>query len=75
MRSVADDEWDEFKDPEIVDWKRVRLAIEHENTLTNSRVTWLLYAQGFLLGAYMLVFTASTKQDFKPSAWRQTQWV
>lgn len=75
MRDVHQDEWDEFKDPEIVNWKRVRLAIEHENFLTNVRVTWLLSAQGFLLGAYMLVFTASTKSDFVRGRLLETQWV
>src|SRR4051812_11981515 len=30
------------------DWQRVRAAIEHENLLTNHRVTWLLSSQAFL---------------------------
>lgn len=70
MRLPHESDWDEFKDPEIVDWKRVRAAIEHENTLTNQRVTWLLVGQGFLLGAYMAVFgpimKGETKSDMLP---------
>jgi hypothetical protein len=53
--------WDEFKDPEIVDWKRARAAIEHENCLTNHRFTWLLSSQGFLVGAFLVVWQASLK--------------
>jgi hypothetical protein len=56
-------EWDEFHDDEIVDWKRVRSAIEHENQLMNHRVTWLLTCQGFLIAAFALVFQAYTKTD------------
>lgn len=40
--------WDEFKDPQITDWKRVRGVIEHENALVNNRITWLLASHGFL---------------------------
>lgn len=59
-----DKEWDEFKDPNFANWKRVRMAIEHENILTNARMNWLLSAQGFLLGAYVLVFSATTRDGF-----------
>ncbi|MDA8139374.1 MAG: hypothetical protein M0036_12040 [Desulfobacteraceae bacterium] len=69
------DSWNEFNDPEIVDWKRIRLSIEHENTLTNARVTWLLYAQGFLLGAYILLFSSTVISDFAPSKLHSVQWV
>jgi len=31
--------FDEFKDRSLADWKRVRSAIEHENTLVNHRLT------------------------------------
>jgi hypothetical protein len=65
MKQPNDPEWDEFHDAEIVDWKRIRSAIEHENTLTNHRLTWLLTSQGFLLAAFALVFQASTKTDVK----------
>ncbi|MFM9110337.1 MAG: hypothetical protein ACKOPN_07060, partial [Prochlorococcaceae cyanobacterium] len=44
----AERQWDEFKDPQIVDWKRVRGVIEHENALVNNRITWLLASHGFL---------------------------
>lgn len=58
--------WDEFHDPEIVDWKRIRSSIEHENMLTNHRLTWLLTSQGFLIAAFALVFQASAKDDVLP---------
>ena len=63
MRHTDENEWDEFHDPEIVDWRRVRAALEHENALTNHRITWLLSSQGFLFAAFALVFQASTKTD------------
>src|SRR6187399_279345 len=63
MRRPEDPEWSEQNDPEIVDWKRVRASIEHENNLTNHRLTWLLTSQGFLFAAFVLVFQASTKND------------
>jgi hypothetical protein len=66
MRSPNDSDWTEHNDAEIVDWKRVRSSIEHENTLTNHRLTWLLTSQGFLLGAFALLFQASGKNDVPP---------
>ena len=65
MKNPQDPDWDEFKDPEIVDWKRVRSAIEHENDLTNHRFTWLLASQGFLFAAFALTWQASTKTDIR----------
>lgn len=65
MKRPGDADWDEFHDDEIVDWKRVRSAIEHENELTNHRLTWLLTSQGFLFAAFSLIFQASTKTDVK----------
>ncbi len=43
------DRWDEYHDDEIVDWKRVRALIEHENQLINHRITWLLALQAALV--------------------------
>ena len=63
MKNPDDPDWDEFHDQEIVNWKRVRAAIEHENTLTNNRFTWLLSSQAFLFAAFALIFEASTKND------------
>lgn len=40
-----DENWDEFHDVDIVNWKRVRSALEHENLLVNHRLTWLLSSQ------------------------------
>jgi hypothetical protein len=61
-----DPDWDEFHDIEIINWKRVRSAIEHENQLINHRLTWLLSSQAFLFAAFALVFQASTKSDVNP---------
>jgi hypothetical protein len=66
MWSSDNPTWDEFHDIEIVNWKRVRSAIEHENQLINHRLTWLLSSQAFLFAAFALVFQASTKVDVKP---------
>lgn len=52
--------FDEFKNKELADWKRIRTAIEHENTLVNHRLTWLLTSQGFLFTGFGVVY--STKQ-------------
>jgi len=41
--------WDELRDDQIVDWKRTRAVIEHENHLINHRITWLLLLQGALI--------------------------
>lgn len=44
--------FDEFKDRGYADWKRVRLVIEHENTLVNHRLGWLGALQGLLFTAF-----------------------
>ncbi|MGD1853936.1 MAG: hypothetical protein ACFB2W_06750 [Leptolyngbyaceae cyanobacterium] len=44
---------------EYEDWKRIRSAIEHENTLVNYRQTWLLTSQAFLLTAFGSLLIAS----------------
>jgi len=66
MKKYEDPEWNELNDPEVVDWKRVRSAIEHENELTNHRLTWLLTSQAFLFAAYVLTFQVSAKNDVIP---------
>jgi hypothetical protein len=57
FRRLADLRFDEFKDRDFADWRRLRNAIEHENTLTNHRMTWFFVSQGFLLAAYSSIFT------------------
>ena len=57
--------WTEFSDQEIIDWKRVRSALEHENLLINQRFTWLLSCQGLLFAAYVLVFQSAIKTDVR----------
>lgn len=61
MQYLYENEGDEFKDPEIVNWKRVREAIAHENTLTNYRLTWFLISQGLLFTAFTSMFQVSKK--------------
>jgi len=56
-----DEDWDEFHDIHIVNWKRVRAAMEHENQLVNHRLTWFLSTQAFLFAAFALTFQASTQ--------------
>jgi hypothetical protein len=46
----------EYADRDIIDWKRVRSAIEHENELYNHRLTWLFTSQGFLLTAFGFLY-------------------
>jgi hypothetical protein len=48
--------FDEFKDRSLADWKRVRSAIEHENTLVNHRLTWLLSSQAFLFAGFGVIY-------------------
>lgn len=64
MRKREDADWDDGNDIAIVDWKRIRESLEHENLLKNQRVTWLLSSQGFLFASYVLTFTSTTKKDF-----------
>lgn len=66
MENIKPPEWDEFNDPEIVDWKRVRSAIEHENMLLNHRFTWLLTSQGFLASGFYFVWQASNNPALSP---------
>ncbi len=40
----------------LINWRRVRSAIEHENTLVNHRVTWLLLSQAALLAAFASLY-------------------
>lgn len=50
-------DWTESSDYELAQWKRIRLAIEHENNLINMRTTWLLTSHAFLF--YILGNTAT----------------
>src|SRR5450432_1936008 len=52
MPPNPDREWDETKDRDFADWKRVRAAIEHENELTHHRLTWLLAMNAVLVTAF-----------------------
>lgn len=60
--------FDEFKDQALADWKRIRAAIEHENTLINHRLTWLLTSQGFLFTGFGVVFSTLKPGDTNPYA-------
>jgi len=59
--------WDEFHDVDVVNWKRVRSALEHENLLVNHRLTWLLSSQAFLFAAFAIIFQESAKNDVDPN--------
>ncbi len=68
MLKPSDDQRDEFHDQEIVDWKRVRAAIEHENLFVNHRLTWLFMSQLFLFAFFAAVFVPWIKEEVKPIA-------
>ena len=63
------DDFDEFKDQEYADWRRIRLAIEHENMLVNHRITWLLTSQAFLIAALVGVFNEAQKPQGINEQW------
>jgi hypothetical protein len=54
---------EEFQDKEYKDWKRIRSVIEHENSLINYRLTWLIVPQGFLIQFVGNVLSALFNQD------------
>lgn len=58
--------WHESEDREYADWKRIRAAIEHENLLTNSRMTWLLTTEAVFLAAYTATITNALKAGQTP---------
>jgi hypothetical protein len=47
----------------IVNWRRVRSEIEHEDNLTNHRLTWLFTSQAFLFTAFCVIFQAMCDVD------------
>lgn len=53
-----DGSFEEFKAPDVTAWKLARAAIEHENTLVNHRLTWLMQSQAFLLSAFSITMVA-----------------
>lgn len=56
FQRLQDLKFDEFKDKEAANWRRVRAFIEHENALINHRLSWLFSSQAFLFTAFTLVF-------------------
>jgi hypothetical protein len=48
----------------LTQWRLVRSAIEHENTLKNHRVTWFLATQLFLFTGFTSIFVEAVKNDF-----------
>jgi hypothetical protein len=52
--------WDEFKDKNFAEWKRVRASIEHENHLLNHRLTWLFNSNAFLFTLFGVLLQKST---------------
>jgi hypothetical protein len=49
--------------PFLTQWRLVRSAIEHENTLKSHRVTWFLAAQLFLFTGFTTIFVEAVKND------------
>ncbi len=47
----------------LAQWKLVRSAIEHENTLVSNRVTWLLATQLFLFAGYSSIYAQALQKD------------
>jgi len=58
--------WHESEDREYADWKRIRAAIEHENLLTNARMTWLLTTEAVFFAAYTTTITNALKTGQTP---------
>ncbi len=75
MRTLEYPQWDELHDPDVVDWKRVRSAIEHENNLTHQRFSWLLTSQGFLASGFFLIWQASLTPLSSPDKQLKLQWI
>jgi hypothetical protein len=53
-----DSDWDEFKDEQIVDWRRIRASLEHEDRLINHRLTWLLSFEALLFAALGIIINS-----------------
>ncbi|MGF6859204.1 hypothetical protein [Paraburkholderia sp. CI3] len=60
------DVFNESQDRDYADWKRIRLVIEHENTLVHHRLSWLLTSQTVLFAA--LAFIVSNWKP-QPNIW------
>lgn len=50
--------------PDLTQWRLVRSAIEHENTLKSHRVTWFLATQLFLFTGFTSIFVEAVKNDY-----------
>jgi len=60
------DNFNEYEDPFIVDWKRVRGLIEHEDDLIDQRTRWLTLINTFLFaGFYTIAAATSIDPDLK----------
>ena len=58
-----------------MDYKRVRSQIEHEDTLTNHRMTWLLTPNAFLFTGFALALSAISKEKVGADILRLAQWL
>jgi hypothetical protein len=47
----------EFQNLDLINWKRARALIEHENILVNSRLNWLILSQATLFSAFGVLFS------------------
>lgn len=57
--------FDEYKDPFISDWKRVRGLIEHEDDLIDQRTRWLTTITAFLFAGFYTIPGADVDEDLK----------
>lgn len=60
--------FDEYKDPFLADWKRVREQIAHEDELIHQRTTWLITINAFLFGGFFLSQKGDAVDEFKTLA-------
>lgn len=52
----------------LINWRRIRSAIEHGNALVNYRINWVLLSQGLILTAFA---APCARPDKKPSPTRE----
>ncbi len=51
----------EYHNRELINWRRARSVVEHENNLVNHRVTWLFSSQTVLLSAFGVLYALLAK--------------
>jgi hypothetical protein len=67
--------FNEFEDRAIVDYKRFRGQVEHENELVHHRMTWLLTSNAFLFAAFAAALSAISMSSVEPQLVRLAKWL